>query len=95
MTVNSRFTNVSYITVYKTAGQRPDRSFHFSKYFLLGSTGKVVGGFSNGGCPFLPVCGYPHPLPWLWINLWITFHRKDRGCLCFRHTLTLKPCPIH
>jgi hypothetical protein len=39
MTVNSRFTNVSYITVYITAGQRLDRSFDFSKYFLLGSIG--------------------------------------------------------
>jgi hypothetical protein len=49
MTVNSRFTNVSYITVYITAGQRPDRSFHFSKYFLLGSTPPTPAQFNNPG----------------------------------------------
>ena len=49
MTVNSRFLNVSYITVYITAGQRPDRSFNFSKYFLLGSNGIQSVVFNNGG----------------------------------------------
>ena len=53
MTVNSRFTNVSYITVYITAGQRLDRSFHFSKYFLLGSTPPTPAQFSNPGYPLL------------------------------------------
>ena len=53
MTVNSRFTNVSYITVYITAGQRPDRSFDFSKYFLLGSIQTPRAEFNNGGSVLL------------------------------------------
>jgi hypothetical protein len=53
MTVNSRFLNVSYITVYITAGQRLDRSFHFSKYFLYGYIYIPRVRFNNRGCPFL------------------------------------------
>ena len=49
MTVNSRFLNVSYITVYITAGQRLDRSFDFSKYFLLGSIYLAAAQFNKGG----------------------------------------------
>ena len=30
---------MTFITVTKSAGQRLDHGFHFSKYFLLGSTG--------------------------------------------------------
>jgi hypothetical protein len=62
MTVNSRFTNVSYITVYITAGQRLDRSFHFSKYFLLGYIYYRAKEFSIGGLA-CPAFGLPHPLP--------------------------------
>ena len=49
MTVNSRFTNVSYITVYITAGQRLDRSFDFSKYFFGGYIHIRTKEFSIGG----------------------------------------------
>jgi hypothetical protein len=49
MTVNSRFLNVSYITVYITAGQRPYCSFDFSKYFLLGSIQTPRAEINNGG----------------------------------------------
>jgi len=52
MTVNSRFPNVTFITVYKTAGQRLDRSFNFSKYFLLGSIQTPRAEFNNPGCLF-------------------------------------------
>jgi hypothetical protein len=63
MTVNSRFTNVTFITVYITAGQRLDRSFNFSKYFLLGSIHTTAVGFNKGGCLFLLAGGYPQPCP--------------------------------
>jgi len=63
---------VTFITVYKTAGQRPDSSFDFSKYFLLGSTGIVVGGFTMGGCPFLRSDQFSTGQAGLWIRLWIT-----------------------
>jgi hypothetical protein len=47
-------------TVYITAGQRPDHSFHFSKYFLLGSIYTRAKRLSIGGSGFwrLPA---PHP----------------------------------
>ena len=50
MDLISDFYNVNYITVPITAGQR---GFHFSKYFLLGSTGTHTVKNNNGGCPFL------------------------------------------
>jgi len=39
--------DVSHIDI--TAGQAPDQ-LHFSKYFLLGSTGTARAELSNGGC---------------------------------------------
>jgi hypothetical protein len=67
---------VNYITVYITAGQSHIRGSHFRKYILLGSTGKVVGGFSIGGCPLLTGHLFLPDRSDLWIKLWITLSKN-------------------
>ena len=53
---------MTFITVYITAGQRLDRSFHFRKYILLGYIYYRAKEFSIGGSG-RPAFGLPHPLP--------------------------------
>ena len=53
---------MTFITVYKTAGQRLDRSFDFSKYFFGGYIYYRAKEFSIGGLG-CPAFGLPHPLP--------------------------------
>ena len=64
MVVNSRFTDVNYVTLLlhnKTAGQSYILRSHFRKYILLGSTAPLPAQFNNGGCPLLACLPCPCP----------------------------------
>ena len=98
MVVNSRFTDVNYVTLLlhnKTAGQSYILRSHFRKYILLGSTGTTAPQFSNGGCSFLRSDQLCTGQPCLWIEPVDKFKRKEGGGLYFRQTQTLVRFPFN
>ena len=78
---------MTFITVYITAGQRLDRSFDFSKYFLLGSIYLAAAQFNKGGSACLVWPGYPQPCSGCGYSLWITSQQKRWGWLYFGHSV--------